>query len=272
MGKEALLARDANRSLASKRLTRSIGKATGRRSPAAIVLSPSTRTDSGWPAMRHQTIVSGAHRLDQLHLRLVPVCLLAADGDVLGADAELDLLPGMRSVDPRIVGKRKPDALRLEDRAAGIGDPADAKIHGRRADEAGDEAVGRPVVDVVRRVELLDDAGMHDGDAVGERQRLDLVVGDVDHRRLAEPLMQALQLDAKLGAELGVEVRQRLVEEEDVDVAHQRAADRDALALAAGKLRRPALQQRLDLQELGRRTSPASRSRRAARARSSARR
>ena len=63
--------------------------------------------------------------------------------------------------------------------------------------------------------------------------------------------MQPLQLDAELGAELGVEVRQRLVEEEDIDVAHQRAADRDALPLAAGKLRRAALQERLDLQELG---------------------
>ena len=66
--------------------------------------------------------------------------------------------------------------------------------------------------------------------------------------------MQALQLDAKLGAELGVEVRQRLVEQEHVDVAHQRPADGDALALAAGELRRTALQERLDLQKLGRRT------------------
>ena len=160
----------------------------------------------------------------------------------------------------------------LEDRAAGLDDPAGAEIHVRRADEAGDEAVGRPVVDVVRRVELLDHAGVHDGDAVGERQRLDLVVRDVDHRRLAEPLMQALQLDAQLGAKLGVEVRQRLVEEEDVDVAHQRAADRDALALAAGKLRRPALQQRLDLQQLGGELDALRDLLASARARSSARR
>ena len=50
--------------------------------------------------------------------------------------------------------------------------------------------------------------------------------------------MQPLDLDAQLGAQLGVEVGQRLVEQEHVDVAHQRAADRDALALAAGQLRR----------------------------------
>ena len=107
------------------------------------------------------------------------------------------------------------------------------------------------MVDVVGGVELLDDAGVHDGDPIGERQRLDLVVGDVDHRRLAEPLVQPLQLDTQFGAELGVEIGERLVEEEDIDVAHQRPADRDALALAAGELRRAALQQRLDLQKLG---------------------
>ena len=81
---------------------------------------------------------------------------------------------------------------------------------------------------------------MHDRDAVGERQRLDLVVGDVDHG-VGEPLVEPLDLDAQLGAQLGVEVGERLVEEEDVDVAHQRPADRDALALAAGQLGRLAL-------------------------------
>ena len=93
-------------------------------------------------------------------------------------------------------------------------------------------------------------AAAHHRDPVGERQRLDLVVGDVDHRVL-ELLVQPLDLDAELGAELGVEVRQRLVEQEDVDVAHQRPADRDALALAAGEGGGLAVEQRLDLQDLG---------------------
>ncbi len=38
---------------------------------------------------------------------------------------------------------------------------------------------------------------MHDGDAGGERHRLDLVVGDVD-RRLVEPLIELLDLGAHL--------------------------------------------------------------------------
>ena len=66
-----------------------------------------------------------------------------------------------------------------------------------------------------------------------------------------EPLVQPLDLDAQLGAQLGVEVRQRLVEQEDADLAHQRAADRDALALAARQLGRLAVEQLGDLQHLG---------------------
>jgi hypothetical protein len=40
-------------------------------------------------------------------------------------------------------------------------------------------------------------------------------------------------LDAQLAAKLGIKVRQRLIEQEHAGVAHQRAADRDALPLTA---------------------------------------
>ena len=49
---------------------------------------------------------------------------------------------------------------------------------------------------------------------------------------------------------LRVEVGQRLVEQEDLRLAHQRAAHRDALALAAGELARLAVEQMIDLQHL----------------------
>ena len=78
---------------------------------------------------------------------------------------------------------------------------------------------------------------MHDDDLVGHGHRLDLVVRDVDGGR-AEPLVQLLDLGAHGDAQLGVEVRQRLVEEEHLRIAHDRAAHRDALALAAGELAR----------------------------------
>jgi hypothetical protein len=47
--------------------------------------------------------------------------------------------------------------------------------------------------------------------------------------------MQRLDLGAHVDAQLGVEVRQRLVEQEDLGLADDGAAHGDALALAAGK-------------------------------------
>ena len=109
------------------------------------------------------------------------------------------------------------------------------EVHLRAADEAGDEPVGRVVVELERRADLLDRAGVQHDDLVGHGHRLDLVVGDVDHR-VAEVAVQLGDLDAHLHAQLGIEVRQRLVEQEDPRLAHDGAADGDALALAAGEL------------------------------------
>ncbi len=67
--------------------------------------------------------------------------------------------------------------------------------------------------EVLRRADLLEQAVAHDRDAVAHRHRLDLVVGDVDGRR-AEALVQPRDLGAGLHAQLGVEVRERLVHQE----------------------------------------------------------
>ena len=58
-------------------------------------------------------------------------------------------------------------------------------------------------------------------------------------------------------AERRVEVGQRLVEQEHLRVAHDGAADGDALALAAGELRRLAVEQLLELQHLAARAAAA---------------
>ena len=52
-------------------------------------------------------------------------------------------------------------------------------------------------------------------------------------------------------AKLRVEVRERLVHQEGRGLAHDRAAERDALSLAAGELLRLPLQQRLEAEDLG---------------------
>ena len=103
------------------------------------------------------------------------------------------------------------------------------------ADEVGDEALGRTVVDVARRADLQDPAGRHHRDAVRHGQRLLLVVGDEDEGD-AGLVLQALQLDLHFLAQLVVERRQRFVEQKHLGLRRQRAGQRDALLLAAGNL------------------------------------
>ena len=92
------------------------------------------------------------------------------------------------------------------------------QVHRGRSDEAGDEGVGRLVVELVGRGELLQLAEPQHGHPVAHRHGLDLVVGDVDGGD-AEPALQRGDLGAGLHAQLGVEVRQRLVHAEDLRLA-----------------------------------------------------
>ncbi|MNE73468.1 hypothetical protein D3C80_1694810 [compost metagenome] len=64
---------------------------------------------------------------------------------------------------------------------------------------------------------------------------------NVDEGR-AQLLMQLNQLDAHLLAELGIEVRQRLIHEEDRRLLNHRPGQRDPLTLAAGEKLRPFVQ------------------------------
>ena len=92
------------------------------------------------------------------------------------------------------------------------------------------------LVELERRADLLDVAGVQHHDLVGHGHGLDLVVGDVDHRR-AEAAGAARVISSRMvHAQRGVEVGQRLVEQEGLGLAHDGAADGDALALAAREL------------------------------------
>jgi hypothetical protein len=116
------------------------------------------------------------------------------------------------------------------------------EVHGRAADETGDEAVAREIVELERRPHLLDAAPAHDHDGRAHGHGLDLVVGHVDHGGL-EPLVELLQLGPHFNPQLGVQVGERLVEEENLRLAHDGPAESDALPLAAGELARFAVQQ-----------------------------
>ena len=115
------------------------------------------------------------------------------------------------------------------------------QVHGRRADERGHEQVRRPREERLRRVALLQHAAAQHGDAVAQRHRLDLVVRHVD-RGHAEPLVQPAELRAHGDAQLRVEVGERLVHQEGLRLAHDRAPHRHALALAARQLARLAVE------------------------------
>ena len=88
--------------------------------------------------------------------------------------------------------------------------------------------------ELVRRRRLHDSAFTHHGDAVAERERLRLIVGDVD-RRQGELVEQIFEILEKAVAEPPVERAERLVEKEHARLGCERAREGDALALAAGQ-------------------------------------
>ena len=98
------------------------------------------------------------------------------------------------------------------------------------------------------RADLLEHPVAHDRHPVAERHRLGLVVRDVD-RGDAHAVGQPGDLGAQVRAQLGVQVGQRLVHQEDRRVPGDRPAHRDPLPLAAGQLPGVAVQDLLDAQD-----------------------
>ena len=102
------------------------------------------------------------------------------------------------------------------------------------AGEGGDEGVGRPLDELGRRAELAHPA-LHDhADAGGQRRGVLEGVAD-EQRRALQRGQQLLQLAAHHLPGVGIEGRERLVEQEHAGVAGQRARQGHALALAAGE-------------------------------------
>jgi hypothetical protein len=96
------------------------------------------------------------------------------------------------------------------------------------ADEAGDEGGRGAVVDLLGRRHLLDPAAVHHRDPVAHRQRLLLVVGDVDEGD-ADVALDPLQLDLQFLTQFQVQGPERLVEEEDLRQVDQRPGERHPL-------------------------------------------
>src|SRR5690606_17765188 len=124
------------------------------------------------------------------------------------------------------------------------------EVHGRRADKASDEHVSRLLIDFFGATHLLDHSGLHHDDAIRHGHSFYLVMGD-EHHCGAQLLRQSLDFGAHLSTQLGVQVRQWLVEEENLGVAHDCAPHGHPLALAAGQSLWPAVEKPIDVQELG---------------------
>ncbi|ABA49062.1 phenol hydroxylase, putative [Burkholderia pseudomallei 1710b] len=169
---------------------------------------------------------------------------------VLGPHAEDPFAPGR---DPAAGARRarhgQPRTVGDVERRAVFRQPPMQQVHRRRTDEARDERRRRFLVHVDGRADLFRIAAIHHDHALRERHRLDLVVRHIDARR-REPRVQPLDFEAHLHAQLRIEVRQRLVEQEHRRLANDRAPHRDALPLAARQLARAPREQRPELEDL----------------------
>ena len=152
----------------------------------------------------------------------------------LGADDQPDRT-GTGHLRSTFPGDRDLRKIRQVEHDATIGDilAAGVKQIGG-AEELGDEFGGRRVVDILRRTHLLDPAFRHDDDLVGHRQGLGLVMGH-EHRGHADALLDTLEFNPHVLAQIGVERRQRFIEQQHVRLDDDGAGERNALLLAAGE-------------------------------------
>src|SRR5271166_4905751 len=140
---------------------------------------------------------------------------------------------GFSRLDRRVALRVYGPAVRRRDlHEAAVGARCAADDAVVRADEARDERRLRPIVQILRRAQLLEASVAHDADAIGEHQCLGLIVRDIDESR-AECRLELLELDLHVLAQFQIQGSQRLVEQQQCRLEHEAACDRDALPLAA---------------------------------------
>src|SRR3989442_11164158 len=145
---------------------------------------------------------------------------LSDDGELLGPERQEDPL----AVPTDVRSDPQPLALPIHDALPGRDHPARQEI--RDADEVGDEVGAGPRVDLLWAPDLLDPADPHHRDAVGDRERLLLIVGDVEGRD-PEALLDPADLAAKTEPDLRAAPRERLARTEERQAAGGGAGERD---------------------------------------------
>src|SRR5215212_6804990 len=111
------------------------------------------------------------------------------------------------------------------------------QVHRGLTDEIRDEEVGRMLVDCFRGTQLLQLAIAHDSDPICHRQGFRLIVGDVD-RRGFEVAQEVLQLGPHFRTEARIDMRDRLIHDQNCRVPDNSPRNRHALFLATGQLTR----------------------------------
>ena len=107
------------------------------------------------------------------------------------------------------------------------------------AEEIGDEGVFRFFPDRARRAVGANRSAVQDDDPVGQRQRLFLIVRDEDGGNSGLAL-DALQFEAHLGTQPGIEIGEGFIEQQHFRPDHERAGQSDTLLLSARELPRVA--------------------------------
>ena len=196
-----------------------------------------------------------AHHLADVHGAVDHLLAFAGQHDMLRTDAQhhgagrsiLGGKPGLLFIAEDDMGALQVDGIL----AVGVPYQRGVKgVHAGHTDKAGHKQVGGMVKDLLRGAHLLDDAVLHDDDAVAQRHGLGLVVGHINKSGI-DALPQLDDLGAHLVAEFGVQVGKRLVHQKDLGVADDGAADGHTLPLAAGKRLGLAVQVLGDIQDLG---------------------
>src|SRR2546425_884761 len=130
--------------------------------------------------------------------------------------------PGTRRPHPRGRNQGRPPGARPESPRRL------AAEHVGAAHERGHEQARRVLVQLVRRGELLEPSRLEHRHPIAQIERLPLLVGDEDGRD-ADPLDQGPQLASCTLAQAGVQIRQRLVQEQHLRLGRGRPPPRPAL-------------------------------------------
>jgi hypothetical protein len=171
--------------------------------------------------------VGRACKLDTLNDDVNPDAALASfQSHIARADTDFDLCgTGFSRFDSQI------DTVNGES-TSGRSALREKDIHRRVANECGDKFTLREIEDLLRVTNLLDPPCAHDHESISQRERLDLIVRDVDEGTLS-PALELLQFDAQRRAQLRIEARERFIHQDNLRLAHQRSSECDALPFAA---------------------------------------